>query len=84
MMGVPTTRYKSFGEFNKHVLKPAVAEINGLAPFGVSVLPIKEGKKVVKIALGWWKKSESELREAYAEAQRPKVGRRARINGTVE
>ena len=84
MMGVPPSRYKSFGEFNKHVLKPAVAEINGLAPFGVSVLPIKEGKKVVRIGLGWWKKSEAELREAYAEAQRPKVGRRARITGTAE
>jgi len=84
LMGVPPGRYKSFGEFNKHVLKPAVAEINALAPFGVSVLPVKEGKKVATINLGWWKKTESELREAYAEAQRPKFGRRARIRGTVE
>lgn len=84
LMGVPPDRYKSFGEFNKHVLKPAIAEINVLAPFGVTVLPVKEGKKVVKINLGWWKKTEAELRDAYAEAQRPKVGRRARIRGTVE
>ncbi|HDZ73823.1 MAG TPA: RepB family plasmid replication initiator protein [Aurantimonas coralicida] len=84
LMGVPSDRYKSFGEFNKHVLKPAIAEINVLAPFGVTVLPVKEGKKVVKINLGWWKKTEAGLREAYAEAQRPKVGRRARIRGTVE
>lgn len=84
LMGVPPERYKSFGEFNKHVLKPAVAEINALAPFGVTVLPVKEGKKVVRINVGWWKKSETELREAYDEAQRPKVGRRARIRGTAE
>jgi hypothetical protein len=84
LMGVPPEKYKSFGEFNKHVLKPAVGEINILAAFGISVIPVKEGKKVTSIKIGWWKKSEAELREAYAEAERPKIGRRARIDGTVE
>lgn len=84
LMGVPPEKYKSFGEFNKHVLKPAIGEINILAAFGVSVIPVKEGKKVTSIKIGWWKKTEDELREAYAEAERPKIGRRARIDGTVE
>jgi hypothetical protein len=84
MLGVPEGKYPAFGEFNKHVLKPAVAEVNALAPFSLSVLPVKQGKRVVSIKIGWFKKDVDGLKDAYAEAQRPKVGRRARISGTVE
>jgi hypothetical protein len=58
MIGVPQKKYKSFGELNKHVLKPAVAEVNALAPFGIALLPVKEGKRVVAIKMGWWKRDE--------------------------
>jgi hypothetical protein len=84
LLGVSPYRYKTFGELNKHVIKPAVSEVNALAPFGVSVLPIKQGKRVVQIRVGWWAKESSALREAWAEMQRPKIGRRARITGTAE
>jgi plasmid replication initiation protein len=84
LIGVPPGRYKSFGELNKHVIKPAVAEVNALAPFGVSLLPIKQGKKVTQIRVGWWAKDSSALQEAWQEMQRSKVGRKARIAGTVE
>jgi hypothetical protein len=84
LLGVPPGRYKTFGELNKHVLKPALAEVNALAPFGVSVKPVKQGKKVVQIKVGWWTKDASALREAFDELHRSRVGRRARISGTVE
>jgi hypothetical protein len=84
LLGVPPGRYRSFGEFNKHVLKPAVAEVNALAPFTVSVLPIKQGKKVTQIKIGWWPKDSAAVREAFDELQRSRIGRRARISGTVE
>jgi len=84
LLGVPPHRYKTFGELNKHVIKPAVSEVNALAPFGVSVLPIKQGKRIVQIRVGWWAKESSALREAWAEMQRPKIGRRARITGKAE
>ena len=84
MLGVPEDKYPAFGEFNKHVLKPAVAEVNALASFGLSVAPVKQGKKVVRVKVGWYRKSIEELKFAYAEVQRPKIGRRARILGTVE
>lgn len=84
MLGVADDRYPAFGEFNKHVLKPAIAEINALAPFSLSIVPVKQGKKVVSIKMGWYHKDQDGLRDAYAEAQRPKFGRRARISGTVE
>lgn len=84
MMGVPAAKYKTFGEFNKHVLKPAVSEVNALAPFTVNVMPVKRGKKVVTMRVGWWKKSQDELKAAYEELNRHKSGRRARLAGTVE
>ena len=84
LLGVPHGRYKTFGELNKHVLKPALAEVNALAPFGVSVLPVKQGKKVVQIRVGWWPKDSASLREAFNELQRSRIGRRARISGTAE
>jgi plasmid replication initiation protein len=84
LMGVPPGRYKTFGELNKHVIKPAIEEVNALAPFGISLLPIKQGKRVVQIKVGWWTKDNSQLHEAYNELQRSKVGRRARISGTTE
>ena len=84
LLGVPPGRYKTFGELNKHVLKPAIAEVNALAPFGVSVVPVKQGKKVVQIRVGWWTKDAAALREAFNELQRSRIGRRARISGAVE
>jgi plasmid replication initiation protein len=84
LLGVPPGRYKTFGELNKHVVKPAVTEVNALAPFALSVLPIKQGKRVVQVRVGWWAKEGEALREAWDELQRSKVGRRARIAGTAE
>jgi hypothetical protein len=84
LMGVPPGRYKTFGELNKHIIKPAVEEVNALAAFGISILPIKQGKRVVQIKVGWWTKDNSQLGQAYDELQRSKIGRRARISGNVE
>lgn len=78
LLGVPPGRYKTFGELNKHVLKPAIAEINALAPFNISVVPVKQGKKVVEIRLGWWVKDSDALQLAWQEVQRTRIGRRAR------
>ena len=84
LLGIPPGRYKTFGELNKHVVKPAMIEVNALAPFGVSIVPVKQGKKVVQIKVGWWAKDSDALRLAWDETQRSKTGRRARIAGTVE
>lgn len=84
LLGVTPGRYRTFGELNKHVLKPAVAEVNALAPFGLSVVPVKQGKRVVQIRVGWWPKDAPALKSAWDEMQRSRVGRRARIEGTAE
>ena len=84
LMGVQAGQYKTFGEFNKHVLKPAVMEINALASFEINVLPIKECRRVAQILVGWAHKDAAALQKAMNEVESTKVGRKARISGTVE
>lgn len=81
MMGVEDGKYPAFGALNKHVIKPAILEINAMAPFNLSVLPTKTGKKVTGVRIGWWSKTKEEMNEAWREVQRPKIGRKARISG---
>jgi plasmid replication initiation protein len=61
LLGVQSGRYKTFGALNKHVIKPAVEEINGLASFCINILPVKQGKRVTNIHVGWWQKDASAL-----------------------
>ena len=84
LMGVQDGQYKTFGEFNKHVLTPALTEINALAPFDVTVLPVKKGKRVVQINISWHHKDTPALQKAMTEVESTKIGRKARISGTVE
>jgi hypothetical protein len=83
LLGVEEGKYSAFGALNKHVVKQTVIEINALASFSVTVLPIKTGKKVTHIRIGWWQKEKEELDAAWREVHRSKVGRKARIAGTA-
>lgn len=83
LLGIEEQKYPAFGALNKHVIKPVLTEINALAPFSTSVLPIKTGKKVTHIRIGWWTKSKDEADKAWREVNRSKVGRKARIGRAV-
>lgn len=83
LLGVEDGKYAAFGALNKHVIKQTVLELNALASFGVTVVPVKTGKKVTHIRVGWWQKEKEELDAAWREVHRSKVGRRARIAGTA-
>jgi hypothetical protein len=83
LLGVEDGKYAAFGALNKHVVKQTICEINALASFGVTVVPIKTGKKVTHIRVGWWQKEKEDLDAAWREVHRSKVGRRARIAGTA-
>jgi hypothetical protein len=62
-------------------------EVNGLADFGVEMEPIRKGGKMRGLVTGfrvsWWRKDVPDLQAAYGELKRPKVGRRARLQGRV-
>ena len=84
MLGVPENKLDRFADFNKHCLKPALAEVNQLTDFDVQVLAIKKGRTVEKLRLAWFKKSPSRLKDAHDERERSRIGREARRQGSVE
>lgn len=84
MLGVETDKYTLFGTLNKDVLKPALAEINALAPFNIGMLIIKTGRKVTHVRINWWEKTVDEHKAAWSEMNKTKLGRRARINQKEE
>jgi hypothetical protein len=62
-----------------------VREVSDLSDFTVTVEPIKgRGKQFVAVRLGWQRKALPEIKEVERELSFSKVGRRARLNGTVE
>ena len=69
----PAGQIQNLWRAEQHVLKPAVAEINALAPFNVNVLPVKKGKKVVEVRVGWSVKPTGEAQAAFQELNRSKV-----------
>ncbi|MEM6942298.1 MAG: replication initiation protein [Pseudomonadota bacterium] len=79
LLGVPKGKLATYSNLNLKAIKPALAEINAMAAFGATVEPVKRGRKVVAVRVCWWQKSVDELREAYAELQRPRIGRSARL-----
>jgi len=83
LLGVEQEKYPAFGALNKHVIKQTVRELNALASFSVTIAPVKTGKKVTHIRIGWWQKEKEDLDAAWREVHRSKVGRKARIAGTA-
>lgn len=84
LLGVPADKLTTFSNLKLRAITPAVEEINAIASFGCKIEPLKSGRKVTQIRVYWWRKDIDGLRDAYAELQRPKVGRKARISGDVE
>lgn len=84
LLGVPPDKLQTFSNLKLRAITPAVDEINAIASFGCQIEPLKSGRKVTQIRVYWWRKEVDDLKKAYAELQRPKVGRKARISGEIE
>ncbi len=84
LLGVPRGKLPLWGNLQQRALEPALREVNALSDYEVTVEPLKTGRKVSGVRLKWSRKAQADAGEALAELRRPKVGRRARIAGTVE
>jgi hypothetical protein len=84
LLGVEVGKLTTFGNLNQYAIKPALMEVNALSDFTVTVVPEKTGRRVTGVLIGWGAKDIEGRKAAYAELQRPRVGRKARIAGTVE
>ena len=78
LLGVPNKKLL------RKAIQPAEVEVNGMDNFGVKIEPIRKGARSSVSAISWWEKDIAGLQEAYKELKRPKVGRMARLRGTVE
>jgi plasmid replication initiation protein len=88
LMGVPDDKLQRMPDLLRFCVKVAQDEVNGMADFMVDIKPIRKGGKirgnVTGFRVSWWRKNEDELKEAYQEINRSKVGRLARLRGTAE
>jgi Initiator Rep protein, WH2/Initiator Replication protein, WH1 len=88
LLGVEDGKLPLFKNLKKWALDPAVSEVNALSDFNVEIEPIREGGpsrgKLTGFRLRWEKKSPDDWRAVLDELLRSKVGRKARIRGTVE
>lgn len=83
VLGVPDNKLPRFSDFNKHALRPALAEINQLTDYEVSVAAIMRGRTVDKLMLTWFKKGPAASKLAAEERHRSRVGRVPRRQGRV-
>jgi plasmid replication initiation protein len=84
LLGVPEGKLATFSNLKLKAITPAVTEINAMASFGCLIEPRKTGRRVTDIRVSWWLKDVDALKAAFAELQKPRLGRKARINNTVE
>ena len=84
LLGVPEGKLATYSNLKLKAIAPAVKEINAMASFGCSIEPCKTGRRVSHIRVFWWLKDVKALKAAYAELQKSKTGRKARINNTAE
>lgn len=84
LLGVPDGKLERFADLNKYCLKPALQEVNYLSDFVVDIGIIKRGRAVEKLFVTWLRKSPDELRSAFDEREKSRVGRHARFTGKVD
>ena len=85
-LGVEIGKLGTWSNLRKFAIEPAVKEVNALSPFEVAIEPVRRGRKVVEVHLSWAKKEPLSPSEQAAarEVNRSKIGRKARLSGTVE
>jgi hypothetical protein len=88
LLGVPEDKLLRMPDLLRNCINIAVAEVNGMADFGVKIEAVRKGGKlrgkVTAFKVSWWRKNAQQLQEAYREIKQPKVGRLARLTGKVE
>lgn len=82
VLAVSEGKLSRWDETDRYALKPALAEINQLSRFDVIAMPIKDGRHVDAVRLSW--KPKVDATAARQKLDRPKVGRKARRDGTAE
>jgi hypothetical protein len=85
LLGVPPGAYERGNDLIKRVIDPAVLEVKHLSEISVAIEVERAYSRapIRGVTMTWWRKDATELREAFRERQRSKVGRKARLRGEV-
>lgn len=86
-LGVPDGSFKNYAEFRRDVLLKSKAEIDQLADFTVEWTEIRgagRGNPVKEVVLTFIPKINEDQEATARELDRPRLGRKARREGTVE
>jgi plasmid replication initiation protein len=86
LLGVPPGAYDRGNNFARFVIQPAMLEVNGLSDMGVDLTVVRRSKfaPIEAVTVTWWRKQGDEFRAVMRERDRSKLGRMARLRGTVE
>lgn len=84
LLGVEAGKLLPFKNLHAKAIEPALVEVNAISPYNVTILPRKDGRKVVGFILGWNMKDQDGMKEAYSELHRPRLGRKERLTGAAE
>lgn len=82
ILGVQEGKLPRFANLKARALGPAIAEINQLSRFNLSTRTIMDGRFISAIEISWVEKPDPT--SAKDELNRPKVGRKARRDGSAE
>jgi hypothetical protein len=84
VLGVVDGKMDRFSNLNQRVIQPAISEINQTSRLKLTATPRKVGRTVASVTIGWEEKPQEAKQGAKRELERPKVGRKARRDGTAE
>lgn len=84
ILGVEEDKLTDYKNLNIRAIQPALTEINAMSDFQVSIVPKRQGRKVVSFLMGWNVKDVAGKKDAYAERQRHSAGRKQRLSGSSE
>jgi hypothetical protein len=86
LMGVPPGKLLRGPDFIRRVLETAALEVNGLSDCSVKIEPVRRNPRapITAVTVAWWRKQGEAYRRTLRELRQPKVGRMARLKGTVD
>jgi hypothetical protein len=84
VLGVPEGKLARLADLRRFAIEPAVSEISQLSRLTLTATLNKIGRTVASVTIAWEEKEADEKKSTKAELDRPKVGRKARRDGTAE
>lgn len=86
LMGVPPGKLTRGNDLVRWVIETAALEVNGLSDLSVTIEAERRNPRapITAVTVTWWRKEGDAYRDTLRELRQPKVGRMARLKGTVE